>query len=1274
MNFLNRITIKTRMVLAGVFMALLFILFGLIFISQMRQLGNLTATLYNHPLQVSNAALKAKVGIIRMHRSMKDVSTSTTQLSATLAIETVLMEEQKVYAELARIRDLILGEEGKTLVEETTTLFAGWKPIRVEVEELVMQGKREEANKITRGKGADYVAHLERKMAALTDYAIHKANGFMADAEQTEAQIVTNAIIFIAAMVLAGIGIGIFMAASIVSSLSSLKEAMTEITGSGKLTEVSLSGQNEITNIAEHFNGLLVQLKRQFWLGDGQNKLNKALSGELSYDEILEKGIQTVCRHTDACAGALYRFDSETKMCELKSSYALVERTHLADQFALGKGIVGQVALEKKPILLTQISRSDAVGQSGIINEPPKAVFALPLIYEDELYGVIEIATFEEIKDIKQRYLESASGTIAMFLNTAYQNDRIKQLFNLSQETNEKLKIQARELKIQTEELQALNEEFQQQSQELKSQNLALEEQRTRVEEANRLKSEFLSNMSHELRTPLNSVNALSKVLISQTKNKLDKEEKEYLSIIEKNGRHLLNLINDILDLSKIEAGRMDLTVSTFSLNALVNTIIESISPLAQEKGLDIETDLSASLKPITNDESRVMQILQNIVANAVKFTEQGYVRISTGQADQDTIFVKVEDSGIGISAQNLDSIFEEFRQVDGASTRKYQGTGLGLSIAYKSAKLLGGDIQVRSTPDQGATFTVTLPIKNAHPLYNRAYITKTKKAAQEFKSADTILAVDDNPQVLETLQSVLTHEGYRCVTATSGKEALELARIHKPKAITLDIIMPNMDGWEVLELLKTDPVTKNIPVIIISKTRDQSTGLALGAVGYITKPVSKKTIVDEIKKLSASPPSDILVVDDDPTALNQSADLFSEQGMSVRTAANGIDCLKHLENKTPDLVVLDLVMPDMDGFQVLKYIRSHDKTCHLPVIIVTAKDLSAEEKQMLESQASAVFTKGMAQDSDLVIKIKDILTTIGLTHHQSTEPFQGHLSNELKTKGTQPGKILLVEDNDVVVIQIKDILESIGIKVIVAQNGRQALGHMQNTIPDGIILDLMMPEMDGFQVLESLRGTSDTHDIPVLILTAKDLSKEELKRLSANNIFQLIQKGDVDQEELTAHVRQMMGLPKESPTPENICTQTPRQLEPDSKPLILAIEDNPDNLITIKAVLGSQYAVIGAGDGKQGLEKAVSILPDIILLDISLPLMDGFEVVRALKDDQRTCAIPVIALTAQAMKGDRKKILEAGCDDYVAKPIDPVTITQTLDRWLTSSSRIYNE
>ncbi|CCK81084.1 response regulator [Desulfobacula toluolica] len=1053
MNLLNNLTIKARMLLASAVMVVLFIVFSVISIHQMGVLGQLTSTLYNHPLKASNAALKAKAGIISMHRSMKDLSTAPTPLEISRASHIVQTEEKKVFQELFTIKSLILGQEGKKLVEETIELFAGWKPIRLEVGEMVFAGDTNGANRITRGKGADYVARLERKMSNLTFCAFNNADAFMKESQKIENTILKQTVFFVLILILIVLTISFFIVTSIVSSLSDLKDTMIKTTETGKLIKAAIKGNNEITEMSKHFNGLVEKLKGQFWHSEGRNILNRELSGELTYNRILIQSIEYTARYVDACAGALYIFDKKKAVCELKSSYALVETKQFSKKFKFGEGIVGQVALEKKPILLKNITRQDALGQSGTLCEKPSSIFVLPLFYEETLHGVLEIASFEEISRIKKEFLISASKIISVVLHTASQKEQIKSLLAISQDANEKLQVQAEELQAQTEELQAMNEESRQQSEELREQNLELEAQQQQLEEASRLKSEFLSNMSHELRTPLNSVNALSRVLILQAKEKLSREEVNFLEIIERNGKHLLSLINDILDLSKIEAGKMDISLNHFSIKNLIENIIEGVEPLAREKKLKLLKKLPEDLPEMESDESRIFQILQNIVANGIKFTAQGSVIISA-EKNNDNICIKVKDTGIGMSDADIMHIFDEFRQVDGASTRKFEGTGLGLAIANKAAKMLGGSISVKSAKGRGSTFTINLPVKYAEA----------------------------------------------------------------------------------------------------------------------------KNIMDSIEPSAATP--------------------------------------------------------------------------------IVKTGIKADKAFKIQGQGS--FT------------------------HKNQRP-NIHMANDIKAQPEDVNrhKILLVEDNDAAIIQVKKALETIGLAVDVTRGGQQALEYMVNTIPDGIILDLMMPNIDGFKVLESIRGTQKTKNIPVLILTAKDLTKQDLKRLSSNNIQQLVQKGDVDREDLLHKVNLMFEdscaplIAKEELTPENFTTDDFTDdafcsLEKTQNvPVILVVEDNLDNMTTIKAIIRGEKTIIEeAFDGEQGLNKAMQLIPDLILLDISLPNINGLTVVKKLKNNAKTKHIPVIALTAQAMKGDKEEIIRAGCDDYLAKPIDPEQLLEKIKKRLSKTNK----
>ena len=869
-------------------------------------------------------------------------------------------------------------------------------------------------------------------------------------------------------------------------------------------------------------------------------------------------------------------------------------------------------------------------------------------------------------------------------MHTSQQNQRIKGLLEETEKSNKVLLDQA-------DELTSMNEEARQQARELHEQNRALEIQRREIEEANRLKSEFLSNMSHELRTPLNSVNALSRVLIQQAQGRITHEEMNYLTIIERNGKHLLSLINNILDLSKIESGQVELDITRFSLAQLINNLIENLIPLSDEKGLSLTFETEQDLPGMSSDKSRVFQILQNIVANAIKFTEKGSVRIRA-EEERQMFVIRVTDTGVGIPAKDIETIFNEFRQADGASTRKFEGTGLGLSIAYKAAKILGGDIQVDSTEGQGSEFTVFLPKECPGDVQEAASRSQealslhlqpeppakpAEKSSAERKPANqkTILIVDDDPKILAFMASTFQAEGYGTLVTTSGQEALELAAKYQPFAITLDVIMPGMDGWEVLTRLKKETITAHIPVIIVSVSQDRETGIALGAVGYISKPVDSGLLMTEMRRVLGELPLSVMVVDDNALDRDNVVRILRKEGIKAATAEDGEACLSRLKTTRPDLLVLDLVMPGMDGFELLEKIRSIPEHETLPVIVVTAKDLTREEKKQLEKLASSILLKSPLTPDQLMGKIKKIFGKL-------PEPLPDDVScPPADESGQLTDSVLLVEDNDAAIIQIQKILEELDITVSLAKDGKEALAYLETHRPQGIILDLMMPHVDGFQVLEALKQNPEIRHIPVLVLSAKELTAEEHNRLQSNNIHQFIQKGDVDKSELMVMVQQMLGIyqpvpvsqpsaapPKDESQKKEASQKTPASR--DINPCLLVVEDNPDNLITVKAVLGKDYEIQSAADGETGLKKARQIIPALILLDMSLPKMDGMQVLEALKADPATEQIPVIALTAQAMKGDRERMIEAGCSDYISKPIEPNLVKKSIAKWFHQEDR----
>jgi len=1019
MNLLYKITVKQRMTGAFVLMFIIFIAFGIFSITEMNRLGELTLTLYEHPLQVSNAALRAGMGVVKIQKSKKDLILSTSSQEIHDAIQAIRSEEEKVCQQLDIIKKQILGTDGKRLASETADMFSNWKPIINEVTNLVLEGDNNAAIIISKGKGADYAEHLEKKMTELRDYARKKADSFIDEAKRLQYQIYRKTALIIFSAALLFLFVSYLMIKSILSSISLLKDTMSEITRTGNFVKAELKGKNEITEMSDYFNILIQKLQNQFMLRDGLNALNQKLAGDLSYDDIVKKSIRFVSRHSEACIGAIYIYDKADSLCKLKASYAFAEKEYFSGQFRQGEGIVGQVAAEKKPIMLKNITSEKAVGITGTVSEPPKSIYAVPLLYNEELYGVIELAFFEEIGKTKRELLDETAKIISTAVYTAFQSDQIKELLEAAQNANEKLTAMNQELRSQSDELQV-------QSAELRTQKKELETQQIQVEEADRLKSEFLSNMSHELRTPLNSILALSQLMISKGTGKDKEQDAEYLRVIERNGRRLLALINDILDLSKIEAGRMDINLTEFDPVYVVDQVVETAHPLADEKGLQLIVHVEKNLM-LLSDEDKIYQILLNLLSNGIKFTDHGEIEINVFKSENNICF-SVRDTGIGIAPEHIPHIFDEFRQADGSTTRRYEGTGLGLAICQKLAKLLGGDISVESVKEKGSIFRLILPFQES-----------------EVRSKE-------------------------------------------------------------------------------SEVR------------------SKESEVNSQK----------------PTANSQ----------------------------------------------------------------------------------QTIFENRLVQVSDL----------------------------------NQP-VILVIEDNDVAMMQIRSALEESGYTVRPAFGGSEALEWVKQEVPDAVILDLMMPDIDGFQVLEQIRSTSRTAKLPVLVLTAKELTTAERNRLSYNNIQQLILKGSMDRNQLVACVAKLFQKQKEkkypniSPVPksESVNFDLSQILESErlvqvsdlhqrcrSRTILIA-EDNPDNLITVTAILdGRGYSFITAVNGKEAVHLAKTSRPGIILMDVNLPVLSGLDAAKQIKSDPELNGIPIIAVTAKAMLGDKEKILISGCDDYLSKPINP--------------------
>ncbi len=1035
-----------------------------------------------------------------------------------------------------------------------------------------------------------------------------------------------------------------------------LSEPLVEMaTVSRKLQKGILSARNrveredEIGFLAQAINAMADSMVAQIYVQQNSTEINNSMVESNDLRTASQSLVEKLLDVTDSDLCIFYMRGDDGKTFEHMASVGANRDLLKPFDGAILEGGLGKALASKKIFRTTDIPEdTHFIFRTAAGASVPKEIVAIPLVVDKEVRAVVSLASVKPYSGDCIDALERAWPG----MNTA--------MANLL--ANQKTRALANELKVRNQELEA-------QASELRAQASELETQRIQVQEADRLKSEFLSNMSHELRTPLNSVIALSELMSSRGSGRNEEKDAKYLKIMKKNSYHLLNLINDILDLSKIEAGRMELYLTDFGPRKPLERAIETTHSLAAQKGLELQAQIS-DVPAMNSDEDKVYQILLNLISNAVKFTESGHINVGL-RGEDGKVFYSVKDTGIGIAASDLAHIFDEFRQVDGSTTRKHEGTGLGLTICQRLAILLGGEIAVESVKGEGSTFLLSLP--SSCPEFPKKHLALPQPApARPGRTAPggpsawkkTVLVVDDEAEIREMIRGHLVGAGYDVVVASGGAEALMLAEELHPFAITLDVLMPDMDGWEVLRTLKESESTANIPVIIVSVGKDMDTGMALGATSYLVKPVSKESLLLELEKLSRRRAiRNILVVDDDPVVREYLSKLLEEEDYRVVTVSGGGEALDTISAYLPDAVVLDLMMPDVDGFTVLDRLKTAPATHDLPVIILTAKDLTPEERIRLTEATERVITKSAMDKSHL---LKELEVSLAQLEHKAAE------------KGTQDKpRILVVEDNDVAALQIRTALEDNGYEVIVATGGAEALATFSQVLPDAVVLDLMMPEIDGFQVLDQIRSTPWTATLPVLVLTAKELTAVDRAQLKHNNVQEMIQKGSMNRDELVAHVgrlvnrapigEQLPAVKKEEEVDAVSDSDEPsvRQVSTCEK-TILIIEDNPDSMFTITEILDEMgIAYIEAVDGAEGVQIAKDAKPDLIIMDIQLPGLSGLDATKQIREIEEISKTPIIAMTAKAMKGDKEKVLAAGCDAYVSKPLVAGEVVALIRRWI---------
>ena len=923
-------------------------------------------------------------------------------------------------------------------------------------------------------------------------------------------------------------------------------------------------------------NELEIQKKSELlelddWIKSHQASFVNIFQTENDFDLVLRKIITEIAEAVKAAQGAFYIKDDTQSTFVLRGTYAYTKRKGLSTHFAEGEGIIGQVALEKKPIILSQVPADYVHIQSGLGEAVPKLIYAYPIVFEEKVLAVMELSAFESFDPKYEKLVEEVSLSLGIVLNSFMERLLTERLLIESQEMSEKLKEQSEELQAaneeleekseelqtQTEELQAANEEMEEKSEELKQQKEYIEKKNVEIlesqedlkkkgkelERASRYKSEFLANMSHELRTPLNSLLILSKSLSDNDEKNLTKDQLEATKIIHGGGIELLELINDILDLSKVEAGRLDIHIEETPVTKITDAMALKFNHVAEGKGLRLDIKLGATVPAcIPTDSQRVEQILKNLLSNALKFTETGSVTMdiktvtnpaglkSQALQNKPILAFSVIDTGIGISQKKLELIFSAFQQADGSTSRKYGGTGLGLTISKELCRLLGGELAVTSEDGKGSVFTLYLPTALSQmpvaedsvlgegagnipdfPVFledDREVIYATRKPS--------VLVIEDDISFSKILAGVIRKKGYLGVLAGQGLVGIEMAKYYQPKAIILDMGLPDIDGEEVLRRLKTDDKTRSIPVHIISGRESSDSFFKQGAVSFLQKPIDIDVLNSTIEgitqgELSESSDKKILIVEDHEGTLFSLKSLLKDVGSSILSSGTGQEALAVLSDQDVDIIILDLNLPDISGFELLEEVQRIKSEKMPRIIIYSGRELEREEYNYLRGFTGTIIVKGTNSEDRLMDEVSLFLSSVkqALPTKEQPEPQLLHSNSEV-LKGKH---VLLVDDDLRNTFALSSVLKKMGLDVEMADNGKMALEYLINTPKkvDVVLMDIMMPIMDGYEAMREIRKIAKFQTLPIIALTAKAMPEDRAKCINAGASDYLTKPVDVD-------------------------------------------------------------------------------------------------------------------------------------------------------------------
>jgi CheY-like chemotaxis protein/HAMP domain-containing protein len=946
------------------------------------------------------------------------------------------------------------------------------------------------------------------------------------------------------------------LAANLTNQVRAIADVATAVTKGDLTRSIRVEARGEVAELKDNINTMIDNLRgttdrnqEQDWLKTNLAKFTRMLQGQRDLVTVGRTLLSELAPLVDAQQGTIYQMERsdpgetlEPTGSTLRLLAAYAQREGHPERISIGVGLVGQAAAEKQRILLNDVPANYTAIRSSLGQASPTSIIVLPVLFEGETMAVIELAALRPFTDTHLQFLDQLTQSIGVVLNTIEATMRTENLLKQSQQLTTELQTRQIELQQTNEELASKAKQLAEQNEEVERKNKEVEQARRALEEkaaelalTSKYKSEFLANMSHELRTPLNSILILGQQLAENVGGNLTLKQTDFAKNIHSAGTDLLTLINDILDLSKIESGTVTVEPEEITFANLRDTVHRNFHHMAETKALGFKIEIDSKLpRAFVSDPKRLQQILKNLLSNAFKFTALGSVAmsvrlVSSGwNADHPVLGVtgsaiafEVTDTGIGIAQEKQKLIFEAFQQADAGTSRKYGGTGLGLAISRELANLLGGEIRLQSKPGTGSTFTLYLPLDYTGPT-QRLFLGPSPTAhaprvvpvlsiakAEETVADDradvrpgdtSLLIIEDDPHYARILLAIARVKGFKAIVANRGQQALSLAREYTPTAISLDVFLPDMLGWTVLNNLKLDPHTRHIPVQMLSVEEQRQHGLSHGAFTYLVKPTTTSELesaFDKLKAYVAPHTKRLLVIEDNKIERASIVELLGHDDIAITAVGTGSEALEALETHDYDCCVVDLRLPDMSGFELLDRLRAQPGLKDIPIVVFTGKELSPDEEAQLHAVAKSVVLKDVQSPERLLdetaLFLHRVVADLPEGKRRMIEQLHGS-ADALRGR-----KVLVVDDDARNIFALTTILENQEMEVVSATNGRQAIEIIESTPELSVVLmDIMMPEMDGYETMREIRNDVRFRTLPILALTAKAMKGDREKCLQA--------------------------------------------------------------------------------------------------------------------------------------------------------------------------------